>query len=147
MKSDLVIRKTLDEFMMHELTSGNIDASFVFIITGKDENGEVKYRNTAGIQYSADSPATQEVTIRDIPFDLNVTVEEADDLNYKHVGEYKDVPMVLQTEGSYKELFLTEFRNNVGDVENISPEGGIVNSFDKSEDGYVYRSPASGDAD
>lgn len=132
LRTDLIIEKKLDDFVDH---AGNADAAFVFIITGKDESGAVKYRNSAAIQYSADSPAVQTVTVKNVPLDLTITVEEMDSANYSHVGD-KVKTATVQTSGDYKNKYFVQFENKFSN--NIDPEGGVVNKYNKTSDGYAH---------
>ena len=132
--TDLIIEKKLDDFVDH---AGNANVAFAFIITGTDGNG-VKYRNSAAIEYSADSPATQRVIVKNVPLDLTISVEEMKNQNYE-LADGVDNPQTAQilTSGTDKNKYFVSFENKFN--ENINPEGGVVNKYNKTENGYAYQ--------
>ena len=133
----LVISKDLKDYV----NNGEIvPAAFAFEITGKytDKDGKSHdYRNTIGMEFTAESDAKQIVEVTGIPSTIEgLTVKEIYAGNYTPGGN-DTVSATIKQDGEHKGKYYVEFTNT---MKNHEYKGGLVNNYAKNEKGeYKYQ--------
>lgn len=135
-KTDLKIIKQMDKRI--DLPEDGENATIVFKITGKNKNNKVVYENHVGMTFDAESGAFIPVTVKDIPAELKITVEEEYSGNYKPEEEKPEVTTepVDPDDPDGEQIWVVKFKNLPKDDEFGS---GIINKYEVTDDGVHYK--------
>ena len=136
-KTDLKIIKKMDTRI--DLPEEGENATIVFKITGKNSKGRVVYKNHVGMTFDAESGTFIPVTVKNIPVELELTVEEEYSGNYKPEGDNpKKVTLepVDPDDPDGEKIWVVKFENTPTDDEFGS---GIVNKYEYSDEGIKYK--------
>ena len=127
----LKLTKKMDERIA--LPEDKENATVVFRIIGTDKDGKVIYENHVGLTFDEKSRTYETRTIRDVPINAEITVEEVYGGNY--TSEDGNVKAAELKEVDGEMIWVVEFENTPTDDDFTE---GIVNKYEYTEDEVEY---------